>query len=252
MTGKTMAEQAAVPAGLIALSAPLPWRVAVHPGTADGAADLVIACASIGHDPARPPQPEFLRHALAGGRRAVFVSDESRSWGQAPGLAEALGAALAAAAAAGPVGRVLALGQSMGAVVALKAATLVPVDAVLAFGPQSGLGACAPAQEARWQPWAARLQDEVVALPRGVAVTLFHGLLDDGPQARGFPHGQGVDHVLFPDQGHSGLCPHLKARGALGGLIEAALAGDRRRLLRIAASAGGVRRERLWRDQEPR
>lgn len=251
MSGKSAALQGDRVA-LIELPAPLPWRVALGPGAAGGAGDLVIACASIGYDPLRQPVPEFLRHAMAGGRRAIFVTDESRSWGQTPGLTDALQEALAAARRAGPLGRVLVLGQSMGAVVALKAAAMVGADAVLAFGPQSGLGALAPPGERRWQPWAGRLRDESVTVPDGVAVTLFHGLRDDTAQARGFPARRGVDHLLFPGQDHSGLCPHLKGRGALGGLIEAALAGDRRRLLRIAASAGGVRRDRLWRDQEPR
>lgn len=251
MSGKALVEQRDSQE-LIELPAPWPWRVTLGARGSGGPADLVIACASIGHDPTRPPVPEFRRHAMAGGRRTIFITDESRSWGQAPGLAGALAAAMAEVRRSGPLGRVLVLGQSMGAVMALKAAAQVGADAVLAFGPQSGLGALAPPGEGRWQPWAGRLQDERVALPDGMAVTLFHGLRDDTAQARGFAQRKGVDHLLFPDQDHSGLCPHLKTCGALGGLIEAALAGDRRRLLRIAAAAGGTRRDRLWRDQDPR
>ena len=69
-----------------------------------------------------------------------------------------------------------------------------------------------------------------------------HGLADDAAQAMAFPMRKGVDHLLFAGLAHSELAPHLKARGGLQGLVEAALAGDRRRLLRIASGAGGLRR----------
>lgn len=84
--------------------------------------------------------------------------------------------------------------------------------------------------------------------PGGAQAWLFHGARDDLPQALRFPLQPGTEQILFPDLDHAGLVPHLKARGALAGLLEAALAGDRRRLLRIAASAGGKRRERLYPD----
>jgi hypothetical protein len=121
---------------------------------------------------------------------------------------------------------------------------MVGADVVLAFGPQSHLSAEGP----RWQPWAARAAPvQVPPLAAGWTV-ICHGLEDDAEQAAGFAPAPGLDHVLFPGQTHSGLVPHLKARGVLAGLAEAALAGDRRRLLRIAASAGG----RLRRGQLPR
>ena len=71
---------------------------------------------------------------------------------------------------------------------------------------------------------------------------VFHGAKDDMAHAERFPAKPGLDHLIFPDLGHSDLVPHLKERGALAGLLEAALQEDRRRLLRIAASAGGRRR----------
>jgi len=54
-----------------------------------------------------------------------------------------------------------------------------------------------------------------------------------------------VDHLLFPGLGHSDLALHLKARGGLQGLVDALCAGDRRRLLRIAAQAGAVQRRKV-------
>ena len=252
-------------------------------GVAGGApgADLVIAFASVGHDPARGPSPEFVATALGRGlpagavpRRALFVMDDSRSWGNAPEFAPALRAALADEAARAPLGRVATIGQSMGGYAALVAAQVLPVDAVLAFGPQSGVGLAGVPGETRWADWTARLPERLawprapmpelgarqgpapdhaaaaVPAPRGVAgapgrVWLFHGATDDLAQARAFAPSPRCDHLIFAAQGHSDLVPHLKARGCLGGLVAAALVGDRRRLLRIAASAGGVLRARF-------
>lgn len=213
----------------------------------DGPGDqLVIAFSSVGHDPARPPSPEFVR-TLAG-RRALFVRDHSRSWANDRGFEAALLGAFDAACKAGPVARVMTLGLSMGAFSALVAAQVLPVDVVLAFGPQYSI---APGSgETRWAKWTNRLTAPrwpplrwpEAPLPARGWVCLFHGGLDDLPQALAFPARAGVDQVIFDAVGHSGLMPHLKAKGVLAGLIEAGMQGDRRRLLRITGAAGGVRR----------
>lgn len=210
-----------------------PWQVHLAPGAGDA---VVLAFASIGHDPTRAPSPEFVASATAGNRRALFFTDASRSWGQHPGFAPAVAAGLAAA---GPAMRHVAIGSSMGAVCALRAAHLAPLDAVLALGPQSCL------DDPRWRHWTARLAD--TAAPPSATATwhvLFHGLADDQDQAMGFPETPGTDHILYPGLTHSTLGPHLKAKGALRGLIDAACAGDSRRLLRIVASTGGVQRRK--------
>jgi hypothetical protein len=202
---------------------------------------LVIAFSSVGHDPSRPPSPEFVR-TLAG-RRALFIRDAARSWANDPGFEAALKGAFDAACEAGPVARVMTLGLSMGAFSALVAAQVLAVDVVLAFGAQYSI---APgAGETRWAEWTDRLtlpRWPVAPLPAKGWVCLFHGGLDDRPQALAFPQRAGVDQVMFDAVGHSDLMAHLKAKGVLAGLIEAGLAGDRRRLLRISAGAGGVRR----------
>ena len=249
--------------------------------------DLVIVFASVGHDPRRRPAPEFVGTAIgrgaggagrgstgrgvteqgatgqgatgqgsAGGnrRRALFIADDQRSWANARGFEAALCAALAEVDRRRPLGRVLAMGLSMGGFAALVAASLVPVDVVLAFSPQwSVLPAHMPA-ERRWAEWTAALSVAAVPEPPrwpvaplaplrvDARIYLFHGLIDDLDQARGFPLDPSVDQLIFAEQSHSSLVAHLKARGCLAGLVEAALAGDRRRLLRIAGSAGGRRR----------
>jgi hypothetical protein len=144
------------------------------------------------------------------------------------------------------------MGLSMGGFAALVAASLLPVDVVLAFSPQwSVLPAHMPA-ERRWAQWTAALSAAPQPPPWPVApltpllvdarIYLFHGLVDDFDQARGFPLHPAVDQLIFPAQSHSSMVAHLKAHGCLAGLVAAAFAGDRRRLLRIAGSAGGHRR----------
>jgi hypothetical protein len=210
-----------------------PWHVALAPGTGD---EVILSFASIGHDPTHPPSPEFVASATSGGRRALFITDASRSWGLDPGFAAAVQAGLAAAF---PASRCLAIGSSMGAVCALRAAHLTPLNAVLAFGPQSTLN------DPRWHHWTARLGTPAApAFAPGTWHILFHGLADDHAQAQGFPEAANVDHILYPDIRHSDLGPHLKSKGALTGLIDAALSGDRRRLLRITTSTGGVQRRK--------
>ena len=220
--------------------------------------DLVIAFASVGHDSQRPPSPEFVGTATGRGgpqpqRPALFVSDESRSWANNPGFGPALLGAMAKLREKAAIGRIATIGLSMGGFAALAATQILPVDVVLAFGPQySVLPGLGPVDD-RWRHWTSRLAAPPLAqnlafptapLPQTgrTWACLFHGLVDDREQAMAFPIRAGTDQLLFDGQTHSGLVPHLKARGGLSGMMEAALANDRRRLLRIAAAAGGQRR----------
>lgn len=205
------------------------WQVDRAAGTGD---DLVIAFSSIGHDPARMPSPEFVASATAGGRRAVFVMDRGRSWGTEAGFLPALRAGLADA---GPAARILCVGSSMGAVMALRAAPVAGATATLAFGPQSDL------TDPRWHHLTRDLPPLPLPAPQGWTI-LCHALADDAAQAAGFAPARGTDHLLFPAIAHSDLTAHLKSRGLLAGLVDAALTGDRRRLLRIATGAGALQR----------
>lgn len=213
-----------------------PYRIDLIRGTAT---DLVLSFASIGHDPTRIPAPEFVRAATARHRPALFIQDRERSFTTAPGFAEALIEAVRTLRARQTIERTLAIGTSMGAFAALRAGEILPLTAILAIGPQHH-----PADDTRWRTWTTRLpQTLTAALPQGPQICLLHGLLDDEPQALAFPQAKDVDHILFADQTHATLAPHLKSCGIMQGLIEAALAQDRRRLLRILHSAGGLRRQ---------
>ena len=214
-----------------------PYRALALPGTAT---DLVISFASIGHDPGRMPSPEFARSATARGRPALFILDQSRSWTTTPGFTETLTRALTLLQTRQPIARTLALGTSMGAFAALRAGEILPLTAILAISPQYHPAA---RWETRWRNWAAALPESLTATLPETCICLLHGLRDDAAQALLFPMHKSRDHILFADQAHATLAPHLKARGVIAGMIAAALSQDRRHLLRILASAGGHRRQ---------
>jgi pimeloyl-ACP methyl ester carboxylesterase len=216
----------------------LPYHIQ---GIAGGSEDLVIAFASIGHDPSRAPSPEFVRSATARDRSALFVMDEARSWATAEGFADTLREALEALQARQKITRILAIGSSMGAFVALRAAQTLPLTAVLAISPQYQPAA---SWETRWRAWTYPLPEALTApLPQGPYLCLMHGLQDDAHQSNLFPPQKGCDHILFADQAHATLAAHLKTRGLVEGLIDATLEKDRRRLLRILQGAGGQKRQ---------
>lgn len=225
-----------------------PYHFAYHEGEGD---DLVIAFASIGHDPARVPSPEFVgtatRRMGGGHRRALFVSDARRGWASDADFAAALQQALAAVEAQGKVARITAMGVSMGGYLALAAGHVLPLSGVLAFGPQFSVRPNLVPFETRWRSWVDQIPSDGahphVILPPCQAL-ICHGAQDDWAQAQLFPKAPRLDHVIFPAAGHSDLVPHLKSRGLLPGLLAAFEAEDRRRYLRILSSAGGVTRKR--------
>lgn len=217
-----------VPAPFAAHYAP-PGNVYMYTGL------LVIAFSSVGHDPDRMPEPEFRRMACGVDRAVLFFRDQSRSWANHPCWAEALRQTVAAIPL--PVRRIVTLGVSMGAVSALRAAEVLPVEGVLALGPQRDL-----AEELRWAEWTVGRSIPLCPLPEGPWITLCHGMQDDAAQAMAFPMQKGVDHLLFQGLGHSDLALALKGHG-LQGMVDALCRGDRRRLLGIAQAAGGQRRQ---------
>jgi dienelactone hydrolase len=225
------------------------WTGALRIDAAAGdSGTLVLAFSSIGHDPPRRPAPEFLATATRNGNAALFITDRDRSWANTPDFTTALSSAVATMRARGPVDRILAMGVSMGGFAALVAATFLPVTATLTFGAQFSIASALMPQETRWRDWTARIDRlhwPSAPLAPGTRHHLFHALTDDRHQALAFPEGPLIDHYLFPDLAHSDLAAHLRGRGVLAGLVDGALTGDRRRMARIAASAGGRRRARL-------
>ena len=215
--------------------------------------DLVVSFASIGSDRSRPPAYEFWNAAQAGGTRSVlFVTDARRQWGNTPDFAPLLQRALHLAQSRQNFQRILYLGQSMGGFVALAGAQIAPPTAILAISPQFSICPTVMPKESRWADWTAQIPAHrfpSVPLPEGPRRVILHGLCDDRDQAQAFPRMANCDHYLFPRLGHSDLARHLKTQSLLPALIDATLDGDRRRMGRLIATAGGERRKT---DQLPR
>lgn len=232
-----------------------PYQVLYCPGEGR---DLALSFASVGHDPQRHPSPEFVATATGRGlkaapRSALFIQDNSRSWAADPCFPAVLDRALSMVAPVAPFSRRVAIGMSMGGFSALVASRLQTLDAVLAFVPQWSIDPKIMPEETRWQQWRGHVAGSAwptcplpVPAPvpggaQGGRAYLFHAGLDDMAHMRSFPQQSNCDHILYPDCGHSDLVPMLKGKGVLAGLLEAAFADDRRRLLRIATGAGGKR-----------
>ena len=210
-----------------------PWTVLFLPGASS---DLVLSCASIGHSPSRAPSPEWVRTATAENRPAIFLLDRARSWATAPGLDEVLRQALATLCLRKEIRRILAIGTSLGAFTALAASQSLPLDALIAIGPQHQPAA---PWETRWRTWTASLPETLCApISRAQHTYILHGA-DDQTQALGFRNLPSADHLFFPNQSHATLAQHLKP--AMPSLIAAAFAQDRRRVLRLTTQAGGQR-----------
>ena len=80
---------------------------------------LVVSCSDLGRKPKEPPPPQFFGMATQGGENHVlFISDESRSWLNAPGMAERIVATIEETAREIGAGHIVGLGNSMGATMA--------------------------------------------------------------------------------------------------------------------------------------
>lgn len=210
---------------------------------------LVVAFAGVGKHEDRQPAPEFVGSAHDRGENHVlFVADDSRSWLNWPGLAEAIVAAVRDLAARIGAERVLALGNSMGGSMALMLGPLLRPDLILAIVPQFSADPARVPEETRWAAFRQRIaQWPFPAVPdlagRGLAAVILHGTRGlEGIHWRRFPHGNSdVLHFLFPNAGHA-LARVLNEQGRLRPLVRAAARGNRLKIRHIIREAGGVSR----------
>lgn len=220
--------------------------------------DLVISFSSTGQRRGEMPPPEFISTAIGNHKRhALFVTDFSRSWANAPEFGAALQAAVERVRARHEIARITTLGLSMGGFSALSAQAILPLDAIVAISPQYSILKRHIGPETRWLYWRKRiarpLAFPVAPLPGRRSTTrvfLLHGMVDDAAHALAFAPSRGVDHFLFPERTHSDLGRHLKSTGQLAPLIDAAIEGDRRAVVRAVRRAGGDFRARILAGEE--
>lgn len=212
-----------------------------------GAEDTLVVCfAGVGTVRHAPPAIEMAGSATVGGRYpALFITDDSRSWLNAPGLAETIIEQTRLTAARLGTRRLVGIGNSMGASMALHLATALGFDTVLALTPQYSVNPAVMPKERRWSYFRKRIArfdfDRIDALTSaGTRYVIVHG---DGPgeldHALRFPRVPGVAHFILPGMDHR-LAVTLKARGVLRPLVQAAIEGRGARIRRLLETQGGL------------
>lgn len=235
-----------------------PLRICYLPGSSSR---LVVSFSGVGNKRHEEPPLEFFRlaHGLPrgagqGANHVLFVTDESRSWMNTPGLAEAVAETVTETAARIDASRVVAIGNSMGASAALILASLMPVDTVVAFVPQFSVHPAIMPEETRW----GYFRNRITAWPhpqtpdlagRPTDVTVLHGTsADELAHVARFP--AMASHFLLPGQDHR-LAQSLHARGLLAPIIANAIAGRHTRARDAVRAAGGVRRAQYEQKLRP-
>lgn len=231
----------ATPLEQVILAPPLAVRFA--PGASRR---LVVSLAGVGRTRGVEPPPEFFRLAGADGTNPVlFVSDESRSWLNAPGMADAIVSAIRSTADRVGATEVVAIGNSMGATMALHLARLTKIDTVIAFVPQFSADPRIVPQETRWlffrQQIASFPFQKIEAWPENTKVFTLHGSTpDEIYHAARFPKARrNVQHFVLPGHDHT-LARRLHDQGALAGLVAAMMDGKMWQVRRTLEAMGAV------------
>lgn len=226
----------------------LPAEPPLHLGYMPGRSSLlVLAFTGVGAPDEAVPSPEAVRlTGWDGENHVLFISDASRSWMNAEGLAESVLTAVNDLITQISPTRVVAFGNSMGGSAALIFASLFKVDAVLAIVPQYSVNPEVIPEERRWRAYREQIGAwRYPTVPdlsgRGIDVMILHG--GDRRElwhARRFAQGPGIDHYVVPQHGHA-LARALKASRHLGPLMVNVLAGNMPEARQVVESAGGLR-----------
>ena len=232
-----------------------PLRIARSEGRSDL---LVVSFSGVGRQQWPEPPIEFYRAAKgAADNPALFVRDLSRSWLNAPGMAERIAHTIEAEAARSGATRIAAVGNSMGATMALILSRMVRFDTVMAFTPQVSVHPDIVPEETQWMGYRDAIRqyrfDRIDSLPtRRSKIYMLHG---DRPSelihALRFPKARGLSHLILPGMGHK-LTFALKERGVLHDLVSHALAGRSIRYRKLLERQGALFRTRFEAAQADR
>ncbi len=215
---------------------------------------LVLAFSGVGDRNESIPTPEAPKlTGWDGENHVLFISDASRSWMNADGLAQALVAAVQGLVDKIKPARIIAFGNSMGGSMALIFATMFKLDAVLAIVPQYSVKDDIVPEEARWQHFRRNItQWPIPAVPSLVGnpaqIMILHGGENgEMPHARRFRAPEGVDHYIVPQYGHA-LAACLKGDKVLRPLLEAVITGDFPAARSAVQSVGGIPFAEHWQN----
>lgn len=207
---------------------------------------LVVSLSDVGRDRNKQPPPGMATTLCRiDTDTCLFLADASRSWLNAPGLAEAMVAEIERQAARIGAREVVALGNSMGATTALHLARLTRIDRVLAMGPRFSVdpkvvGAEKGAFGRRGLSRPLRFADLSGLPPASCDVTILLGATPrELAHAGHFPVGDNQRVLILPDVDHH-VAVRLHERRLLGRVVSAGLAGDTRRLDALLAPLGAI------------
>ena len=223
-----------------------PLRIRYAPGRSRR---LVISLSGVGRERHEEPPIEFYRMARWGDENHVlFITDESRSWLNAPGMAEAIVKVIEETAARIDATDVIALGNSMGGTMALLLSKLTRLDRVIAFVPQWSVDPQIVPEETRWPYFRKRIEhfrfSEVGLLPTDrTQFTILHGSTEDELiHERRFSDQEEVAHYILPGADHK-LAAALNAEQKLAQIVADAMLGRPWKVRRAVRAAGGMSRQ---------
>ena len=204
---------------------------------------LVVALAGVGNQRSIVPPPEFIGTASDSGENHVlFISDDSRSWMNGPGVAEEIVRLVETYRKAHGIERVVSLGNSMGGFMALVLPELMQVDAAVAVAPQYSMHPDIVPDEGRWRYHFDRIGQwryPTVGL-LDQPETKYYVLHGDAPnEARHwlrFARSASSQHYIVQGAGHN-LAVRLRRRRVLGGLLWAVSDEKPKRARRILQAA---------------
>lgn len=182
------------------------------------ASDSVVLCfTGIGHSLGGldVQQTEFTGTSLRLGM-PVFITDKTRSWGNKIDLAQV--AQIIAPVTAGK--SVVALGNSMGAFLAIAASSVLNLRHVFAFAPQFSVDPAVVPDEARWKKYRDHIMDfRIPSLERRFAPACQYDIfVGDDPLEKmhweKFPHAPNIRCFIVPNTQHD-VALEMKARGHL-------------------------------------
>lgn len=222
-----------------------PLRVLYAPGRNN---TLVVSCSGVGNKRKVAPPPEFSKMASHGGENHVlWVIDESRSWLNAPGMAERLVATIEMMRETIGATRLVGLGNSMGATMLLHLSRLVDFDTILAFTPQYSVDPIIIPDETRWFYFRRKIESlrfpcaDYFRLDRTIYFIMHGDTTNELIHALRFPNMHGLTHLIFPGYGHT-LTAQLKKQGKLTTIVNLAITGRHLRLRKKLIRHGALPR----------
>lgn len=220
-----------------------PLRIRYRAGSGDR---IVVAFSGVGRSTDLDSEPplEFFRSASQdGGNHVLHVTDQSRSWLNAPGMAEAIADTVRRVQVRCGARRIAALGNSMGGTMALLIARFLPVERVIAFVPQYSVDPAIVPEEDKWKRLRRMIGSyrfaAVDRIAGGGEQFVLHGDSEaDLVHALRFPVAANLHHFVFAGHSHE-LGEDLKASGATGRLVAAGLDATPDEFAAVARAAGG-------------